>query len=193
MSQLGEVLGRLAQYRLECHSSQVSLFFKARIQANVQNVFDYLASGRALPELFTGYGRYLPALVNTSRPSGPWQQLDSSRILHFADGRTAHEHLTGYHPPQYLGYDLTNLPAPLSHIATDAASQWWFSADGADTQLHWTFTFHAPDRHRARLLNLFARHLWSAQMHSALQNLRAHFDSDASHRISHPTETLLAS
>jgi hypothetical protein len=91
---------------------EVAVTLQARVDADPERVFDFVAAEGVLPEVLTGYTRFLPAVVGTSGNTGPWDTPGSSRTVHLKDGSTAREEVTGYDRPAYFAYQRLHLRAP---------------------------------------------------------------------------------
>jgi hypothetical protein len=157
-------------------SQQIAATLEARIAAQAQPVFDFVAAEDVLPKVLTGYG-LLPAVVRTSDNTGPWDQLGSARTVHLADGTTAREQVTGYERPRYFAYRTSDYTFALRYLANSAHGQWWFENDGGKTQLRWTYTFHAKNRLASIPLVLFVRTQWVGYMRTCIRNVQHQFES----------------
>jgi hypothetical protein len=137
----------------------VAVTLSARIDAERERVFDYISAEGVLPEVLTGYTRFLPAVVRTSGNTGSWDTPGSSRTVHLKDGSTAREEVTAYDRPTYFAYKTSEYTFALRYLATGATGQWWFTPDGPVTQVKWTYNFKAKGWLRAWVLEVFARWL----------------------------------
>ena len=82
---------------------EISVTREVVVHAGIREVFDFVAAEDVLPVVLTGYG-LVPAVVSTSGNTGPWTNPGSSRVVHLADGNTAHEQVTHYDRPRYFAY-----------------------------------------------------------------------------------------
>lgn len=170
-------MGSLPKYAVTVKRTrrEIAVTIDARVQAARPVVFDYIAGEAVLPEVLTGYTPFLPAVVSTSGRTGPWDRPGSWRIVHLKNGGTAREEVTGYERPDAFNYKSGEFTFALRHLATGATGQWWFTADGAATNIRWTYTFKVKGWLGSLLLPLFARYLWSGYMRVCIYNTEKHF------------------
>lgn len=170
-------MNTLTKYRatFERHQHDIVVTLETRIAAERSRVFDFIAAEGVLPEVLTGYGP-LPAVVSTSGNTGPWDTPGSSRIVHLKDRSTAREEVTGYDRPAFFSYKSSENTFALRYLATGATGHWLFTADGAGTNVRWTYTFKAKGWLTSLALQVFARFLWSGYMRVCLDNTRRHFE-----------------
>jgi len=140
----------------------------------IQDVFDFVAAEDVLPKILTGYGM-VPGVASTSDVSGPWDRPGSHRIIHLADGSTAHEGVTHYERPSYFAYRVSDPSFALKHLMTEARGQFWFEPTNGGTQVKWTYTFQAKNRLFRLPLILFVKTQWEGYMDVCLANVVKHF------------------
>lgn len=107
----------------------IAVTLTTRVDAEIEQVFDFTAAEDVLPKVLTGYSPFLPAVVSTSGNTGPWDIPGSSRLVHLKDGSRAVEEVTAYERPTYFAYKSSQFTFALRYLAHGAAGQWWFTDD----------------------------------------------------------------
>jgi hypothetical protein len=152
----------------------VAVTQEARVQASIEQVFDFVAAEGVLPEILTGYG-IIPAVAFTSDVSGPWDRPGSDRTVHLADGSTVKEGLSRYQRPSYFAYRVHNPSFSLKHLMVEANGQFWFEQRDGDVYVKWTYTFVARNRLLKLPLFLFVKTQWKGYMAVCMNNIVRHF------------------
>jgi hypothetical protein len=144
------------------------------IPRSPQIVFAFIAAEDVLPKVLTGYGP-LPAVVRTSRNTGPWDQPGSARIVHLADGNTAREQVTHYDAPHHFAYRVWDVShAIVGSLSEDARGEWTFATHPDGTLVTWTYTFTAVNAAALIPLTMITKIFWRGYMEVCLGNAKRH-------------------
>jgi hypothetical protein len=117
--------------------------------------------------IFRGYGP-LPAVVGVENQSGTWDHVGVDRDPVLSDGSTAHERLTGYHPPSDFAYEVSAFTNIMNRFVSGARGSWTFTpTDDGGTAVEWTYALR-PRRFRTLAVRLLIAPLWRPYMRRAL-------------------------
>jgi hypothetical protein len=152
------------------NATEVSITRSAVIPGNPSQVFAFIAAEDVLPKVLTGYGP-LPAAVQTSEQTGPWDKPGSARLISLADGSTVREQVTHYRPSEYFAYRVWEFGNPIiKALAKEARGEWTFASHPQGTQVNWTYTFTAKNNLTALPLSGITQVLWRGYMNVCLEN-----------------------
>lgn len=151
---------------------QISITRSMIIPRAPQVVFAFIAAEDVLPKVLTGYGP-LPAVVRTSKNTGPWDQPGSARIVHLADGNTAREQVTFYNAPHRFAYRVWDVSHPIvGTLANEARGEWTFEPHPDGTLVTWTYTFSAVNALASVPLTVITKIFWRGYMDVCLDNAK---------------------
>lgn len=117
--------------------------------------------------------RGMPAVVDITEQTGPWNEVGPTRRLHLSDGSTVTEELTRVEPPNVFGYRIFGCSGPVGALASGAEAQWRFSDAGKGTHIAWTYTFLPRNALARALLSPVVSLLWRGSMAAALERTKA--------------------
>ncbi|HEV2695227.1 MAG TPA: SRPBCC family protein [Verrucomicrobiae bacterium] len=156
----------------------VAVTLEARVEAEPSQVFDFVVSEGMLPEDLTRYTPFLPAVVRISGNTGPWDMPGSSKTVHLKDGSTALEEVGAYDRPDFLAHKSSQITLALRYLADGSTVKWWFAADGAATDIRWTYVFKTKGWLSSVALMVFVRLVWSGYIAVCPNNTQRHFAND---------------
>lgn len=127
------------------------------VNAPLSTVYDFVVADDVLPKILKKH-RFIPAVEGSTIHHGNWVTPGSYRTVHFANGDTLREELTSFDRPAYFAYTVSQFSGFLRRLATHGTGQWWFRANGDQTEVTWTYTFYARSKSRRFLLRPFINH-----------------------------------
>lgn len=152
---------------------RIAITRRAVLDGDLDSVFATVTSEDILPKVLTGYGP-LPAVIDTSDLTGPWDVPGSIRTVHLADGSSVREQLLRREEPTHFAYRVFDFRHPiLKRLAREGLGEWWFSADDKGVAVKWTYTFAAKNPVAAMPLWLMGNLFWRGYMDVCLHHLQA--------------------
>lgn len=110
----------------------------------------------------------LPAVVEVTDVSGPFDVVGSHRMLHLSDGGTVTETVTAVDAPRFHGYRLTGFTGVFGRIVDHAEAEWRFVPEGASAaRIRWSYTFIANNG-RGWIVRAIVRLFWAPYMRRVL-------------------------
>jgi hypothetical protein len=129
----------------------------------VERLFDVVVAEDVLPHVLPRWGP-VPAVIETSGLTGPWDTPGSSRTVLLGDGNRARETVLEWERPVRFRYRVDAVTGTFGRLFDHAVGEWAFGPEAAGSRFRWTYSFHVRGRPGAMLVRAVATTAWAGYM-----------------------------